>query len=61
MISIELLSNPAFPPLLLSHDQLFVTPRIVACQTLLSWGFSRQEYWSGLSCPPPGESSELRD
>ena len=20
-----------------------------------SWGFSRQEYWSGLSCPPPGD------
>ena len=20
----------------------------------LSMGFSRQEYWSGLSCPPPG-------
>ena len=19
------------------------------------WGFSRQEYWSGLSCPPPGD------
>ena len=22
---------------------------------LCPWGFSRQEYWSGLSCPPPGE------
>ena len=21
---------------------------------LCPWGFSRQEYWSGLSCPPPG-------
>ena len=19
------------------------------------WGFSRQEYWSGLLCPPPGD------
>ena len=19
------------------------------------WGFSRQEYWSGLPCPPPGD------
>ena len=27
----------------------------VACQTPLSMGFSRQEYWSGLSCPPPGD------
>ena len=24
-------------------------------------GFSRQEYWSGLPCPPPGESSQPRD
>ena len=24
----------------------------------LSMGFSRQEYWSGLPCPPPGESSD---
>ena len=22
---------------------------------LCSWGFSRQEYWSGLPCPPPGD------
>ena len=27
----------------------------VAHQALLSMGFSRQEYWSGLSCPPPGD------
>ena len=26
----------------------------VACQAPLSMGFSRQEYWSELSCPPPG-------
>ena len=31
----------------LSHVQLFVTPWTVACQTSLSMGFSRQEYWSG--------------
>ena len=24
-------------------------------QAPLSMGFSRQEYWSGLPCPPPGE------
>ena len=30
------------------------TPWTVACQTLLSMGFSRQEYWSGLPCPPQG-------
>ena len=34
--------------------QLFVTPWTVARQAPLSMGFSRQEYWSGLPCPPPG-------
>ena len=37
-----------------SHVQLFVTPWTVACQAPRSMGFSRQEYWSGLPCPPPG-------
>ena len=27
----------------------------VAHQAPLSMGFSRQEYWSGLLCPPPGD------
>ena len=30
------------------------TLRTVDCQALLSMGFSRQEYWSGLPCPSPG-------
>ena len=30
------------------------TPWTAACQAPLSTGFSRQEYWSGLPCPPPG-------
>ena len=34
--------------------QLCVTVWTVAHQALLSIGFSRQEYWSGLPCPPPG-------
>ena len=38
-----------------SHVQLFVTPWTVARQTLLSMGFSREEYWSGLPCPHPGD------
>ena len=29
----------------------------VACQAPLSMGFSRQEHWSGLPCPPPGDLS----
>ena len=28
---------------------------------LCPWRFFRQEYWSGLSCPPPGGSSQPRD
>ena len=37
-----------------SHIQLFETLWNVAPQALLSVGFSRQEYWSGLPCPAPG-------
>jgi len=32
-----------------------VTPWTVACQAPLSMGFSRQEYWSGLPFPFPGD------
>ena len=32
-----------------------VTPRTVARQAPWSMGFSRQEYWSGLPCSPPGD------
>ena len=39
----------------LSHVQLFATPCTVAHQAPLSMGFSRQEYWSGLSFPSPGD------
>ena len=42
----------------LSHVRLFATPWTVACQAPLSMGFSRQEYWSGLPFPSPGD---LRD
>ena len=38
-----------------SHVWLCVTPLTVSCQTPLSMGFSRQEYWSGLPCSPPGD------
>ena len=43
---------------MLSHFtcvQLFVNPWTVAHQALPSMGFSGQEYWSGLPCPPPGD------
>ena len=41
--------------LVLSHVQLFATPMTVAHRAPLSMGFSRQEYWSGLPCPSPGD------
>ena len=34
---------------------LLATPWSGARQAPLSMGFSRQEYWSGLPCPPPGD------
>ena len=36
----------------------FVTPWTVAHKTPLSIGFSRQEYWSGLPFPSPGDLPE---
>ena len=39
----------------LSRVQLFATPWTVARQAPLSMGFSRQEYWSRLSFPSPGD------
>ena len=39
----------------LSHSVVFDSLRPHGPARLLClWGFSRQEYWSGLSCPPPG-------
>ena len=40
---------------LLSRVRLFTTPWTVAYQASLSMGFSRQEYWSGLPFPSPGD------
>ena len=39
----------------LSLIWLFATPWTVAYQASLSVGFSRQEYWSGLPFPSPGD------
>ena len=36
------------------HVQLFATLWTVPRQDLLSMRFSKQQYWSGLPCPPPG-------
>ena len=42
---------------LLNHVQLFTIPWTVAHQAPPSMGFSRQEYWSGVPFPPPGDLS----
>ena len=42
---------------LFSRVGLFATLWTVALQAPLSMGFSRQEYWSGLTCPPLGDIS----
>ena len=61
---IEITSNFFFQPpnplfivcgLLLNYVQLCATSQIVAHQFHLSMGFSRQEYWNGLLCPPSGD------
>ena len=49
-VCVRVCANAQLP----SHAQLFATPWTVACQTPLSMGFSRQEYWRGLLFPPPG-------
>ena len=44
---------------LLSHVRFFMTPLTVARQAPLSMEFSRQEHWSWLPFPPPGDLIDL--
>ena len=46
---------PVVATQLLSRVRFFATPWTVARQAPLSMGFSRQEYWSGLPFPSPGD------
>ena len=46
--------SPHVQACVLSRIPLFVTPWTTARQAPLSMGFSRQESWRGLPCPPPG-------
>ena len=52
-------NNVHFPLLLLFSlyvmSDSFATPWTTACQAPLSMGSSREEYCSGLPCPPPGD------
>ena len=41
-------------------DRLFAIPQTIAHQASLSMGFPREEYWSGLPFPPPGDLSESK-
>ena len=40
---------------LLSRVRLFATPWTIPCQASPSMGFSRQDYWSGVPFPSPGD------
>ena len=56
----ELARSPSYrllcvPAKLLSHVRLCETLWTLAHQASVSQGFSRQEYWSGLPCFPPGD------
>ena len=42
----------------LLQSSLFATLWTAALQDPLSMGFSRQEYWSRLPCPPPRDLSD---
>ena len=42
------------------HVRLFATLWTAASQASLSMGFSRQGYWTGLPCPPPGDLPDPR-
>ena len=57
MPTYNLFELPLLPLLLsnFSRVRLFAIPWTVACQASLSMEFSRQEYWSGLPFPSPGD------
>ena len=44
---------------MLSHVQLFATPRTIGHQAPLPLELYWQEYWNGLSFPPPGDLPSL--
>ena len=48
-----------YTPVELSWVQFFVTLCTLACPAPLPMEFSKQEYWSGLPFPPPGDLPDL--
>ena len=55
LIEFYLLTHACMCAQSLSCVQLFATPWTAVHQAHLSLGFSRQECWNGLPCPPPGD------
>ena len=55
LLGITYLRPHSFVVSLLIMSDSFTTPWTVACQVPLPMGFSRQEYWSGLPFPSPGD------
>ena len=53
IIKLSKLSEVTVKPL--RRVRLCATQRTAACQAPLSMGFSRQQYWSGLPFPSPGD------
>ena len=51
------MSHPILPVCAYALSCIFVTPRMIVCQAALSMQFFRQEYWSGLPFPSPGDLS----
>ena len=52
--TVRLHAHLFYMPVCVSHAQLW-PHRLQLTRLLCPWGFSRQEYWSGLPCPPPGD------
>ena len=53
---LTLFPKAQFGALVATSHSILATPRTAARQAPLSVGFSRQEYWNGLPCPPPRDS-----
>ena len=50
--------NEIYKTLLLSHfSHIWLFETLWTASLICTWGFSRQEYWSGLPHPPPGDLS----
>ena len=60
LVKVSFHSNPKEEVKLLSYVLFFAVPLTVAYQALPSMAFSRQEYWSVLPFPSPGDLPDLQ-